>query len=996
MAQTGPSPLRSAGHCYAEVAVRLPLSAYTGHVRPGPTSDPGTFTYRLPDELAPLATPGQIVEVPFGRRRAEGVIVELRAESPLDRTLDILRIVDERPAMASEAPRLARWMSKHYLTPFAPCLQAMLAPQAIATVESAYQRTRQPVANQALSPTELAVLGAFSHRRRLSLPQLRARVPGIDPRAALERLIELGLLKPISLRSAGSRRPRPVRLARLLGEPPLDSPGASLLRRSSRARAVIDALRHNHEGLPLPELRQATRATTELLERLEATGIVAIEDQPPELWPQPRAGPSEPELWSPTGAGETGLELAGPELSPDQARAWETIRTALQDRPADPTRRTILLHGVTGSGKTELYLRAIGHELAQGRQTIVLVPEIALTPQAIQRFAARFGDSVGVWHSALGYAARHDTWRLAQRGGYGVILGSRSAIFAPLPNLGLIVIDEEHSDSYKQPAVPRYHAREVALERAALVGAVVILGSATPAIETYWAARQGLMQLLELPRRIAVPALSQASWAADSAAGASAGHRSGSSADRAGSASGPSAGPGTGSSADRAGSASGPSAGPGGGASADRAGSASGPSAGPGSGASADRAGSVSGPSAGPGSGPSNDQVAGSGQESSADNLAACPAPAAATEDLAARGPVMGSAESEAGRWWAPLPEVEVVDMREELRAGNTSLFSRSLQQALQEVLARGEQAILFLNRRGTSTFVLCRDCGHVQSCPRCQLPLTFHTAGGDLVCHHCNHRELPPLLCPGCGLTRIRYFGAGTQKVVAAAQELWPQARLLRWDADTTTRRGAHDRLLAAFAGGQADILIGTQMIAKGLDLPRVTLVGIVAADTSLHLPDFRSGERTFQLLTQVAGRAGRSTLGGRVILQTYRPEAPPIRYAARHDYAAFYAEELEFRREGAYPPFRRLVRLEFRSSGSERAAREATEQVARALQARIENLGLDQTELVGPAPAFFGHLGGKRRWQVVVKARQPQQLLEGFHLGPGWHVDVDPVDLL
>lgn len=351
---------------------------------------------------------------------------------------------------------------------------------------------------------------------------------------------------------------------------------------------------------------------------------------------------------------------------------------------------------------------------------------------------------------------------------------------------------------------------------------------------------------------------------------------------------------------------------------------------------------------------------------------------------------------SEYDDWWAPLPEVEIVDMRAELRANNTSIFSRRLQEALGEVLDRGEQAILFLNRRGSATFVLCRDCGHVQSCPRCRLPLTFHHTGHDLVCHHCNHREVPPLLCPACGRHRIRYFGAGTEKVAETARELFPGARLLRWDADTTGRRGAHDRLLAAFAGGQADILIGTQMIAKGLDLPRVTLVGIVSADTSLHLPDFRAGERTFQLLTQVAGRAGRSTLGGRVILQTYRPEVAPICHAARHDYAGFYAQELDFRREGAYPPYRRLVRLEYRSRSSERSAREATERVARLLRARIDNLGLDQTEVVGPAPAFFARLGGAWRWHLVIKARSPGELFEGLDLGPGWRIDVDPVDLL
>jgi primosomal protein N' (replication factor Y) len=343
----------------------------------------------------------------------------------------------------------------------------------------------------------------------------------------------------------------------------------------------------------------------------------------------------------------------------------------------------------------------------------------------------------------------------------------------------------------------------------------------------------------------------------------------------------------------------------------------------------------------------------------------------------------------------APLPPVEIVDMREELRAGNRSILSWRLQDALSAALAAHEQAILFLNRRGTATFVQCRDCGHVLKCLRCQLPLTLHGDAGELICHHCNYQMPVPGVCPVCWSQRIKQFGAGTQKVEQVVREMFPRARLVRWDRDTTGGKTAHEDLLDRFIRHEADVMIGTQMIAKGLDLPLVTLVGVIAADTALHLPDFRAGERTFQLLTQVAGRAGRSERGGTAIFQTYSPDHYAVRAAARHDYELFYKKEIEYRRQLGYPPFSRLIKLTYPHKGEAKAKQEA-ERLAQALANKILRLGLPALDLIGPAPAFIPRLRGEYRWQIVIRGENPHRLIEDAILPLGWRVDVDPVSLL
>jgi primosomal protein N' (replication factor Y) len=510
-----------------------------------------------------------------------------------------------------------------------------------------------------------------------------------------------------------------------------------------------------------------------------------------------------------------------------------------------------LLHGVTGSGKTEIYLRALAEVVSQGKRGICLVPEIALTPQTIERFACRFPGRVAVFHSDLSSGEQFDEWQRINDGGCDVVIGSRSALFAPQPNLGLIVIDEEHEWTYKQSdRSPRYHARDAAIKLAELSGAVVILGSATPDVATFYKANQGEYELVEIKERVTPHGLS-------------------------------------------------------------------------------------------------------------------------------------------------PLPEVEVVDFREELKSGNRTILSRSLKNAIDQALSREEQIILFLNRRGTATFVQCRECGFIFSCPRCTAALTYHSTTRRLICHHCRYTDVTPADCPRCLSHKIKFFGVGTQKVEEEVARLIPGARLLRWDSDVTSTRRMHEELLTKFRAHEADVLIGTQMIAKGLDLPRVTLAGVISADTGLNLPDFRSGERTFQLLCQVAGRAGRGVAPGKVIVQTYSPEHYAIQAAAKHDYLAFYAREIDYRRKFGYPPFSQLASLTF-NHANQTACLEESKRMSRLLVAEIDRRGIPGFRVIGPAPAFVPRLRGHYRWQLILCGTNLADYLTDLALPRGWSLDIDPVGMV
>ncbi|MFZ5646547.1 MAG: replication restart helicase PriA [Bacillota bacterium] len=606
------------------------------------------------------------------------------------------------------------------------------------------------------------------------------------------------------IQGTGPKKVRGLYAVNIPGNPPVFEKKAA--KRQKVWQTALD-----HPGMSRKGLALAAGASVSVVDRLVSEGLLNYGDMELRRNPYPGEGPV------------TGNGLV---LTPEQAAALEEINKSI-----DRSRRGVyLLHGITSSGKTEVYMRSIAHALALGRQAVVMVPEISLTPQMVSVFKGRFGERVAVLHSRLSEGERYDEWRRIADGEAPVVLGARSAAFAPLDRLGLIILDEEHETSYKQDETPRYHARDVALKLTGQFEAVAVLGSATPAVESYQRAQPGgPYKLLTLTKRVEA----------------------------------------------------------------------------------------------------------------------------------------------------RPLPQVHVIDMRQEIKEGNNGIFSRQLIMAVGERLKRGEQVILFLNRRGYATFVVCRECGLVMKCPHCDISLTYHT-GGHLRCHYCNHTVTAPGRCPDCGSRYVGYFGTGTQKVEEEVVSLFPGARVLRMDSDTTTRKGSHGKILNIFREGGADILIGTQMVAKGLDMPGVTLVGVVNADLTLHMPDFRSAERTFQLVAQVAGRAGRGDLGGEVMVQTMSPDHYSIVYAAAHDYTGFYSHEIKIRRALRYPPFTRLARVLFTGGEEDKVKSEAERWVSMLSGAAGVQSGPDAIDIMGPAPAPLTRIKDRYRYHVIVRSRSGNRLRE------------------
>ncbi len=506
-------------------------------------------------------------------------------------------------------------------------------------------------------------------------------------------------------------------------------------------------------------------------------------------------------------------------LTEEQKQVITPILSSITNETYNP----FLLYGVTGSGKTEVYLQSIAAVLEKGKEAIVLVPEIALTPQMVDRFKGRFGSQVAVLHSALSVGEKYDEWRKILRKEVKVVVGARSAVFAPFENLGIIIIDEEHESSYKQEDNPRYHARDVAVWRGQYHKCPIVLGSATPTLESFARAKKGVYELLTMEKRM-------------------------------------------------------------------------------------------------------NEQA---------------------------------------------LPTVEIVDMREELRDGNRSMFSKALHEKIADRLEKKEQMVLFLNRRGHSTFVMCRDCGYVVQCPHCDISLTYHKMNHRLKCHYCSYEENMPTACPACQSTYIRFFGTGTQKVEEEITKLFPEARVIRMDVDTTSRKGMHEKLLKAFGEEKADILLGTQMIAKGLDFPKVTLVGVLTADTMLHLPDFRASEKTYQLLTQVSGRAGRHELPGEVIIQTYTPEHYSIELAKNQQYDVFFDQEMQMRRTRQYPPYYYVVLVTVSHPELLKAV-QVTEKIVGHLRTHCSQ----QTMVLGPVASAIPRIKDRYRYQCMIKYKREPNL--------------------
>ena len=809
----------------------------------GPTASRGTFSYHIPSHLD--VAPGHVAWVPFGPRTVQGLVMELRDKPSVDsdKVRDILRLQDPTPLLTRVQLDLVRWIAERYLAPLFQTALLFLPP-ASRRAETHYLRITedgQLAERASFTPSKHAVLDYMVEHRSVTVTALR-RALGKGATRALKALEEDGYI--LRETRAGPRRVKPLMAKHVT----TDLSGADLrqaldslhARGAMRQAEALDLLARETEPVLQADFARKTGASATVIQALQKAGYARVTQR--RAWRDPLAKVT----YTPT-----------PHLEPSasQKRALDAIVKALRAPWGPGEERTFLVHGITGSGKTEVYLQALAEAVAQGKQGLVLVPEIALTAQTIQRFWERFPGRVAVLHSQLSPGERYDEWWGIKEGLFDVVIGPRSALGAPLARLGIVVMDEEHEPAYKQQdPSPRYHARDVARELARRSGAVLVLGSATPDVETYLRAERGEYRLLELPERVA---------------------------------------------------------------------------------------------------------------------------------------------SEETGFRVQPSPEVEVVDMRVELRERhNTGMFSESLRRGLERTLGAGEQAVLFLNRRGTATSVQCRDCGYLAKCPRCSTPLTFH-APDTLSCHQCNRRMRPPRICPDCESSRIRYLGMGTQRVAEEVSALFPQARVLRWDRDTTQGRDAHAKILGKFLRHEADVLVGTQMLAKGLHMPLVSLVGVVNADVGLHLPDFRAGERTYQLLSQVAGRAGRGLSPGRAIVQTYNPEHYALRAVARQSYKEFYVEEIGFRDALGYPPFSRMARLVYAHPSAE-AARQHAERFAETLRTEMTVRGMTEIEMIGPAPAFIQRLRGRYRWHLILRGPDPARFLDTVPLPDGWVVDVEPVGVL
>ncbi len=810
---------------YAEVAVNSPMAGRR------------TFCYAVPDNMN--LSVGHTVWVPFGPRILQGVVCEATEQPSVDDTREVAEIIAPEPLLFPHQVKLARWVSDYYLAPLFDVMSAMLPPGFARRMLTFIDLMPYPSdsAMSKLNPSQRALLDLVGEKGRVEVKEVEKALGRKEAKAVIDHLVRRKLIRKTQQMERGGVRPKTVPYIRLTVE------ATQELARLLKARGApkqAQLLRMLESGpITVSEARKRLGNTSSVVAALERKGLVTVDKV------QVYRDPLEHRTFNPSPAHTLTLR---------QEAAWREIKAAIvlrhslsQRYPGSPPEaKVFLLHGVAGSGKTEVYLRALEQTISVGKRAIVLVPEIALTPQMIDRFASRFPGRVAVLHSRLSQGEQFDEWRRIREGAFDVVIGSRSAIFAPQPDLGLIVVDEEHEWTYKQQEqAPRYHARDVSVKLAGLTGSVVILGSATPDVGTYHKARAGEYRLLELPQRI------------------------------------------------------------------------------------------------------------GTGDK-----------------------------------------KVEVVDLREELKSGNRSIFSRSLVVGIRQALAADEQVILFLNRRGSATFVQCRDCGYVPRCRRCDVSLTYHSVSDKLACHQCNSRVRPPRLCPRCGSKRIKFLGIGTQRVEEEAGKAFPGARLLRWDRDATGGKHSHQEILDKFISHKADILIGTQMIAKGLDLPLVTLVGIINADVSLHLPDFRAGERTFQILSQVAGRAGRSSLPGRVVLQSYTPEHYAIDCVAHYDYGHFYERELALRRQYDNPPFSRLARLVYTNADNALCQREA-QKMSRLINQERDSWGMD-IDIIGPAPSFFARVRGRFRWQIILRGDDIHGLLERLSLPRGWVVDIDPVSVL
>jgi len=806
---------------FVEVAIGLPIEK--------------TFYYEIPSALGGRLSLGSRVLIPFRGRKVTGYAIafppDLAHYPKADGIKPILDILDENPAFDSQMLAFYRWISDYYLFPLGGVIRGALPPGINLESQRLLSITREGkilLELQELTQEELEILRCLADRGEMPSEKAAKRFPSWR----IFSLKEAGLIHIEESLKHIHIKPKRERMVRY------QEGGRGEERLSPREIEVLGFIRElgeiSHKSL-CAEFKGASR----IVKKLKEKGLVSIGLR--DVYRDPFS--------SLTPGGDV-----RPRLTPKQSKALEDINTAIDSLRFSP----FLLYGITGSGKTEIYLRAIQKVVEMGREAVVLVPEISLTPQLIGRFLNRFGGRVAALHSGLSRGERYDEWRRIRDGKADIVVGARSAIFAPFQRLGMIIVDEEHETSYKQEETLRYNARDLAVVRAKLYDAVLILGSATPSLETYHNAASGKFHLLTLDERID-------------------------------------------------------------------------------------------------------------------------------------------------GK---PLPAVEIVDMRTKKEKG--IILSQEMRNALSENLAAGGQTLLFLNRRGFANFIQCPDCGFVFKCPNCSVSLTHHFRAKKLICHYCNYTIMAPDICPKCQGYEIRSFGIGTEGVEDEIRKVFPGAIVDRMDRDTTRRRRSHQRILKKLESGETNILVGTQMIAKGHDFPNVTLVGVICADFSLNLPDFRSSERTFQLLTQVAGRAGRGINPGKVIIQTFNPGHYSIQMARDQDFGKFYQEEARFRKELDYPPFSRLINLRIEGSNQRRsikAAQEMGECGKRMLKARPDGRGI---EILGPSPAPLVKLKGKYRYHMLIKGiraiplhRFVEELSRNMKkqwVGRGVNltIDVDPISVM
>jgi primosomal protein N' (replication factor Y) len=787
------------------------------------------FTYQLPLTLRHRVQTGCRVTVPFGTRKLTGIVLRAHDEAAGSNVREVLSLTDEDPVLDADLIELGRWIAEYYCAPLGEVLKGMLplGGEIRRSVQYSLTESGRQVARQLVirpeSDAALRLLAMLEERPRTA-SQLTAKIPNA-------RTLITGLIKRewvVTEEKQEDRDPMRASAERLEAE---------FLQRASESVKLKKAER---ELLAFLELHPGLHNLAELAEKVKKASEAARSLVKRELIKLEVAGVRPP----------SGYDRPRPELNVFQESAFHHIEAALQKNEF----KTFLLQGVTGSGKTEVYMRSIEAALALGKNALLLVPEIALTPAVAGQFFQRFGKQVAILHSAFGDAERAEQWRRIQRGQARVVVGTRSGVFAPVQNLGVVIIDEEHDGSYKQQETPRYHGRDVALVRARNANAVAILGSATPAIETRYNAEQGKYEMLRLPERIAK----------------------------------------------------------------------------------------------------------------------------------------------------RPMPQVAIVDMRVEfLETKRQATFSRALMNEIALRLGAGEQTMLLLNRRGFSSFMVCRKCGERMMCENCSIVLTYHRSERRMLCHMCGFAAKVPSECPRCTSDQIQFLGTGSERVEAELHEYLPAARLARLDRDTASGKGAFENILSQFRSGAIDILVGTQMIAKGHDIPNVTLVGIVLADIGLSIPDFRAAERTFQLLTQAGGRAGRGDQPGHVVIQTLNPDHYAIQFAAEQNYEGFYQKEIEFRKWLRYPPFAAFANVVVRATKQEDALRMSTE-LGYLLDPQPEGV-----KVMGPAEAPVLRVKNEFRYQILLKAAKRSVLrdtlnkLRAYAEKDKWSatslvIDVDPISLM